>query len=107
MRCLAHILLALSLILPGGARAEARDVPAGGRALAMAIETAGAGETLRLGPGRHRGRGRRGDAGWVAAGRAGTVGWRGIFRVLAGMGVANVAVLALLRRETAKPAPWD
>ncbi|MGR3519201.1 MAG: nitrous oxide reductase family maturation protein NosD, partial [Roseovarius sp.] len=37
------------------APAADREIPAGGTALAEAIENAGAGETLRLGPGRHRG----------------------------------------------------
>jgi nitrous oxidase accessory protein len=55
MRHLAPVLLALSLILPGAARAEARAVAAGGGALAMAIDAAGAGDVLRLGPGRHAG----------------------------------------------------
>ncbi|SLN37227.1 Periplasmic copper-binding protein (NosD) [Roseovarius gaetbuli] len=54
MRCLAP-LLALCLSLPGLAVAEERAVPAGGGALALAIKTAGAGDTLRLGPGRHQG----------------------------------------------------
>lgn len=55
MRCLGHILLALSLTLPGVAAAEVRDVPAGGGALARAVTTAQAGDTLRLRPGRHAG----------------------------------------------------
>ncbi|SHK97422.1 nitrous oxidase accessory protein [Roseovarius marisflavi] len=54
MRCFAP-LLALCLSLPGLAVAEERAVPAGGGALALAIKTAGAGDTLRLGPGRHQG----------------------------------------------------
>lgn len=37
------------------APAADREIPAGGTALAQAVENAGAGETLRLGPGRHRG----------------------------------------------------
>ena len=48
-------LLALCLILPGGARAATVDVPAGGEALAQAIATAQAGDILRLAPGRHAG----------------------------------------------------
>ena len=54
MRRLATV-LALCLLLPGLAVAQGRDVPAGGGALALAIKTAGAGDTLRLGPGRHAG----------------------------------------------------
>lgn len=54
MRCFAP-LLALCLSLPGLAVAEERAVPAGGGALALALKTAGAGDTLRLGPGRHQG----------------------------------------------------
>ena len=48
-------LLVLCLLLPGLAVAEDRDVPAGGGALAQAIKMAGAGDTLRLGPGQHQG----------------------------------------------------
>ncbi len=48
-------LLVLCLLLPGLAVAQGRDVPAGGGALAQAIKIAEAGETLRLGPGRHVG----------------------------------------------------
>ncbi|RXV66922.1 nitrous oxide reductase family maturation protein NosD [Roseovarius sp. A46] len=55
MRRLADILLALCLILPGGARAEIGDVPAADGALAQAVQGAKAGDILRLGPGRHRG----------------------------------------------------
>ena len=52
MRRLADILLALCLILPGGARAEIGDVPAADGALAQAVQGAKAGDILRLGPGR-------------------------------------------------------
>jgi nitrous oxidase accessory protein len=55
MRRLADILLALCLILPGGAGAEIGDVPAADGALAQAVQGAKAGDILRLGPGRHRG----------------------------------------------------
>ncbi len=55
MQRLGHILLALCLILPGAARAGISDVPAGAGALEHAIESARAGDTLRLGPGRHQG----------------------------------------------------
>jgi len=54
MRALASLLV-LCLLLPGLAVAEDRDVPAGGGALAQAIEMAGAGDSLRLGPGQHQG----------------------------------------------------
>ncbi|WP_101068488.1 nitrous oxide reductase family maturation protein NosD [Roseovarius salinarum] len=54
MRRLGPI-LALCLALPGPVRAGVTDVPAGDGALARAIETAGAGDTLRLGTGRHAG----------------------------------------------------
>lgn len=54
MRCFAP-LLALCLSLPGHAVAEERAVSAGGGALALALKTAGAGDTLRLGAGRHQG----------------------------------------------------
>lgn len=49
------LILAACLILPGILRAEIRDVPAGGVALPHAIKQAGAGDTLRLGAGRHTG----------------------------------------------------
>lgn len=55
MRWFAHILLAVGLSAAGFAIAETVEVPAGGGALAQAIETAEAGDTLRLGPGRHLG----------------------------------------------------
>ena len=54
MRCFA-LLLALCLSLSGLAVAEERAVPAGGGALALATKTAGAGDILRLGAGRHQG----------------------------------------------------
>ena len=37
----------------------------------------------------------------------GSVGWSGVFKVLAAMGLANLGFLALLRSEVAKPAPWS
>jgi predicted MFS family arabinose efflux permease len=36
-----------------------------------------------------------------------SIGWGGVFRLLAAMGVVNLGMLALLKRETAKPAAWD
>ncbi|PWE34345.1 nitrous oxide reductase family maturation protein NosD [Maritimibacter sp. 55A14] len=47
--------LALLLFAPGFAPAAERDVAAGGAGLAEAIREAGAGDTLRLGAGRHAG----------------------------------------------------
>lgn len=55
MMRLVPCFLAFCLSLPGPAAAATVDVPAGGEALARAIETAGAGDVLRLGPGRHEG----------------------------------------------------
>ena len=55
MTRLAHVLLAFGLLQPGIAAAETVDVPAGGGALASAIEAAEAGDTLRLRPGVHAG----------------------------------------------------
>ena len=36
-----------------------------------------------------------------------TVGWGGIFKVLAAMLTAAVGLLSLLRIETSNTAPWD
>ena len=49
------LLAACALMLPAAGGAATREVAAGGRALAEAIETAQAGDTLRLRPGRHAG----------------------------------------------------
>ena len=37
----------------------------------------------------------------------GSVGWSGVFKVLAARGLANLGFLGLLRSEVAKPAPWS
>ena len=36
-----------------------------------------------------------------------TLGWGGIFKLLAGMGCAAVALTKLLEEVKKKPAPWD
>jgi predicted MFS family arabinose efflux permease len=36
-----------------------------------------------------------------------SLGWSGIFKVLAGMGGTALGLLYLLKKEKAKPAPWE
>ena len=43
----------------------------------------------------------------LTIGLVATIGWDGIFKVLAGMCATAVGFLYLLRRETAQPAPWE
>ncbi len=52
---LRHLLIAGVFLVPAFARAEERFVPAADGALAAAVQSARAGDLLRLGPGTHRG----------------------------------------------------